>query len=350
MRPGVGGGAGVTGHPADLSRADPIQLSPVSDDPNRPPRAAARRAGDRRAGRAVREGGPESPWSAARCATRCWAGCTTDLDFATSAHPDEIEQLLQGWADAIWDMGRDFGTIGGRKGDWTVEITTYRADTYDPDVAQARRWRSATPSSATWAGATSRSTRWRCALPGARVRRPVRRAGRPRAAGAANPGHAGGVVLRRPAADDACRPVRRAAGLRRRARGRRGDDRHGGAARDHLGRADPRRAGQAGLLRPHPRRGLACWSTPGWPTHVLPELPALRARARRAPPAQGRLRAHAHRARAGDRDGDRLPAAGPGPRRSGWPRSCTTSASRAPAGSRTTARSRSTTTTWWARS
>ncbi|QCX29335.1 CCA tRNA nucleotidyltransferase [Nocardioides jishulii] len=56
-----------------------------------------------------------------------------DLDFTTSARPDETERLLKGWADATWDMGRAFGTIGCRKGDWQIEITTYRAESYDPD-------------------------------------------------------------------------------------------------------------------------------------------------------------------------------------------------------------------------
>ena len=55
-----------------------------------------------------------------------------DLDFATSARPDDTERLLRGWADAVWDMGRDFGTIGCRKGDWQVEVTTYRSESYDP--------------------------------------------------------------------------------------------------------------------------------------------------------------------------------------------------------------------------
>ncbi len=55
-----------------------------------------------------------------------------DLDFTTSARPDETERLLKGWADAIWDMGRAFGTIGCRRGDWQVEITTYRSEAYDP--------------------------------------------------------------------------------------------------------------------------------------------------------------------------------------------------------------------------
>ena len=55
-----------------------------------------------------------------------------DLDFTTSARPEQTEALLKGWADAIWDVGRAFGTIGCRKGDWQVEITTYRSEAYDP--------------------------------------------------------------------------------------------------------------------------------------------------------------------------------------------------------------------------
>ncbi|MBZ5738170.1 CCA tRNA nucleotidyltransferase [Nocardioides sp. GBK3QG-3] len=56
-----------------------------------------------------------------------------DLDFTTSARPEETEAMLKGWADAVWDVGRAFGTIGCRKGDWQVEITTYRSESYDPD-------------------------------------------------------------------------------------------------------------------------------------------------------------------------------------------------------------------------
>jgi poly(A) polymerase len=55
-----------------------------------------------------------------------------DLDFTTSARPEVTERLLKGWADALWDMGRAFGTIGARKGEWQIEITTYRSETYDP--------------------------------------------------------------------------------------------------------------------------------------------------------------------------------------------------------------------------
>lgn len=56
----------------------------------------------------------------------------TDLDFTTSARPDETERLLKRWAKATWDMGREFGTIGARKGPWVVEVTTYRSEAYDP--------------------------------------------------------------------------------------------------------------------------------------------------------------------------------------------------------------------------
>ena len=56
-----------------------------------------------------------------------------DLDFTTSARPEVTEKLLSGWADATWDVGRDFGTIGARRGEWTIEITTYRSESYDPD-------------------------------------------------------------------------------------------------------------------------------------------------------------------------------------------------------------------------
>ena len=59
----------------------------------------------------------------------------TDLDLATSARPDDTERLLRGWVGeggAVWDMGRDFGTIGSRKGPWQVEVTTYRSEAYDP--------------------------------------------------------------------------------------------------------------------------------------------------------------------------------------------------------------------------
>ncbi|MBV6728112.1 CCA tRNA nucleotidyltransferase [Nocardioides daeguensis] len=58
---------------------------------------------------------------------------SNDLDFTTSARPEQTDRILKAWGDAWWDMGRDFGTIGCRKGEWVVEVTTYRSESYDPD-------------------------------------------------------------------------------------------------------------------------------------------------------------------------------------------------------------------------
>ena len=57
----------------------------------------------------------------------------TDLDFTTSAMPDETRAVLEGITKNIWDVGRDFGTIAAKVEGETVEITTYRADTYRDD-------------------------------------------------------------------------------------------------------------------------------------------------------------------------------------------------------------------------
>ncbi|MFC7375864.1 CCA tRNA nucleotidyltransferase [Brachybacterium sp. GCM10030268] len=59
---------------------------------------------------------------------------SADLDFTTSARPEETEAILRGWTHdgAVWDMGREFGTLGGARGGVKVEITTYRTESYDP--------------------------------------------------------------------------------------------------------------------------------------------------------------------------------------------------------------------------
>ncbi len=56
---------------------------------------------------------------------------STDLDFATDARPEQLQKLLRPWADALWDTGIDFGTIGAEKSGQRLEITTFRADRYD---------------------------------------------------------------------------------------------------------------------------------------------------------------------------------------------------------------------------
>ena len=56
-----------------------------------------------------------------------------DLDFTTDAHPKDCEKILNKWADSVWDIGAAFGTVAGKKGDITVEITTYRSESYNSD-------------------------------------------------------------------------------------------------------------------------------------------------------------------------------------------------------------------------
>ena len=55
-----------------------------------------------------------------------------DLDFTTDALPKQSEKILKKWADSVWDIGAAFGTVAGKKGEITVEITTYRSESYDP--------------------------------------------------------------------------------------------------------------------------------------------------------------------------------------------------------------------------
>ena len=56
-----------------------------------------------------------------------------DLDFTTDAHPDVIESLVSGWAHSVWTTGKRFGTIGAQRGDFRLEITTYRTEAYSAD-------------------------------------------------------------------------------------------------------------------------------------------------------------------------------------------------------------------------
>ena len=61
----------------------------------------------------------------------------TDLDFTTSARPDDIEKLLRRFSPAVWTIGKEFGTVGCQVVDaetgvtWVVEVTTFRSDAYD---------------------------------------------------------------------------------------------------------------------------------------------------------------------------------------------------------------------------
>jgi len=56
-----------------------------------------------------------------------------DLDFATNALPQETKKILNDWAENVWDTGIAFGTVAGKRGDTTVEVTTYRTEKYDAE-------------------------------------------------------------------------------------------------------------------------------------------------------------------------------------------------------------------------
>ena len=54
-----------------------------------------------------------------------------DLDFTTNAHPHQTKKILQSWAESVWETGIVFGTVAGKRGETTVEVTTYRSDSYE---------------------------------------------------------------------------------------------------------------------------------------------------------------------------------------------------------------------------
>jgi len=56
-----------------------------------------------------------------------------DLDLTTDAPPEEVERLLRGWADHVWEVGIRFGTVGAGRAGHRFEITTYRSEAYDAD-------------------------------------------------------------------------------------------------------------------------------------------------------------------------------------------------------------------------
>ena len=143
-----------------------------------------------------------------------------DLDFATSARPDEILRITKQWRDSKWESGIAFGTVGLLKDGVRLEVTTYRFETYDtvsrkPDVVYGdsldedlRRRDFAVNAMA-------------LSVPDHVFHDPFGGAHDLAAPRSANAGPAGGFVRRRPAADDARRSLRVAASVRRRSIGRR---------------------------------------------------------------------------------------------------------------------------------
>ena len=56
-----------------------------------------------------------------------------DLDFTTDARPEATKKILKNWAENVWDTGIAFGTVAAKRGDTTVEVTTYRTEVYEID-------------------------------------------------------------------------------------------------------------------------------------------------------------------------------------------------------------------------
>jgi poly(A) polymerase len=59
-------------------------------------------------------------------------GQPADLDFTTDAVPERVLEITRAWADKTWTVGIAFGTVGLRKRDAILEITTYRSEAYEP--------------------------------------------------------------------------------------------------------------------------------------------------------------------------------------------------------------------------
>jgi len=63
-----------------------------------------------------------------------------DLDLTTDAVPERVQEIIDGWADQVWTIGIEFGTVGMVKDGRVLEITTYRSEQYrhesrKPEVA-----------------------------------------------------------------------------------------------------------------------------------------------------------------------------------------------------------------------
>ncbi|MGH1491684.1 MAG: hypothetical protein ACRBK7_20200 [Acidimicrobiales bacterium] len=55
-----------------------------------------------------------------------------DIDLTTDAPPADIKKLVSPLAEALWAQGERFGTIGATIDGQAMEITTHRAEAYDP--------------------------------------------------------------------------------------------------------------------------------------------------------------------------------------------------------------------------
>ena len=245
--------------------AAPARLTtrcPTSPEPERIPcphgrpapgggRAAAGLAGRRRARSALRRRRPRAAPRRRLGARRAARPARRRPRLRHRRPPGRRRStLVKGWAEATWETGREFGTIGAQRGGLRLEITTFRAEAYDGvtrnPIVQLRHDPARRPAPARLHGQRDGGQRAR-----ARVHRSVRRAGRsgrPRAADARRPRRSRSATIRcgccaRPGSPPSC-GFAVAPAVRRR------DDRDGrGPAPDHR-RADPRRVLQAAAAAP----------------------------------------------------------------------------------------------------
>ena len=56
-----------------------------------------------------------------------------DFDFTTDATPDAVKSIVAPVTDNLWTQGERFGTIAALRNGRTLEITTHRAEAYDPE-------------------------------------------------------------------------------------------------------------------------------------------------------------------------------------------------------------------------
>ena len=188
-------------------------------------------------------------------------------------------------------MGRDFGTIGCRKGPWTVEVTTYRSEAYDPASRKP-----VVAFGDTLEGDLGRRdftvNAMAVRLPGRVGRGPVRRRGRPRRSGCC----ARRARREESFSDDPLRMLRAARFAAQ--LGVTVAPEVVAAMTDMAGRIEIVSAERIRdelvklISAPWPRRGLALLVRDRAGGVRAARAAGAGARARRAPPAQGRLRAH----------------------------------------------------------
>ena len=192
-----------------------------------------------------------------------------DLDFTTDARPEQIQALVSGWAEAVWDTGIAFGTVGAVRRGVTCEITTFRADAYDgvsrnPVVAFGDSVEGDLVRRDFTANAMALS------LPDRTFVDPLRRARRPGPRRPRHPDRPGDVVRRRPAAPAARRPASSPSSGSRSRRGCAWRWRRWRPSSDGSPRSGCRRSSRSCCSARTPGAGSSSWSTPGSPTSCCP--------------------------------------------------------------------------------